>query len=324
MRYAMGFVLVMMSLAGGVAHAEPCEAPHIQAHLARVEAELTSADTSHLTPTQRASRAHHVEVLRGYREACVFPHNTVAPGRITPVFVDERGVHCAVGYLMARDGRGDLVEKVRTSRNTARIQDLTGDPEIDAWLRDAGLSWFEAARIQPEYDFIECQRKRVDCLCAGVDGETAPVSAVGVGEVTSSQPPRLRVDAVYGDTAVAPGDVVSIDSSYVDDVGNRAIVLLDRDPARRIANLEVTGTSVSCTYRETRSVVPVDVYVDALRAEDCRTSLRAFDPNLGVGVCDALPTDGASGCGGSAVPSGAAFALLALLVLVRRRRRSAG
>ena len=57
-----------------------------------------------------------------------------------------------MGYLIARDGRSDLVERIRDGRNLARIPELASDTALVAWVRDAGLTLEEAARIQPAYD----------------------------------------------------------------------------------------------------------------------------------------------------------------------------
>ncbi len=133
-------------------HSAAAEVARIRAHLERVETDLRSADISRLSPAQRAARAKHIEVLRGYREAGVFPHNHVFESRYSPVFVDEHGTHCAVGFLIARSGRQDIVDRVARSRNYATVPQLADDPELVAWLGEAGLSLEEAARIQPAYN----------------------------------------------------------------------------------------------------------------------------------------------------------------------------
>jgi hypothetical protein len=114
---------------------------------------LRSAPTDELNPQQRLARARNIALLHGYRLRGAFPHNTGHPGRRVPYFVDHRGVHCAVGYLMACSGRGDLVARIRATRNNARIRELAGDPALRAWLHDAGLTLAEAARIQPTYGY---------------------------------------------------------------------------------------------------------------------------------------------------------------------------
>jgi len=128
----------------------PAEIARIQAHLAQVERELLAADVSHFSPQQRANRLHHIAVLRQYRERGVFPHNHVSSER-TPVFIDEHDTHCAVGYLLAQSGHGELARRISNERNLARVPELADEPELVAWLEKAGLSVAEAARIQPWY-----------------------------------------------------------------------------------------------------------------------------------------------------------------------------
>ena len=152
-------------------HIADPDVDRVRTHLAAVEAELRAADVSALTPAQRNARARHVAVLREYREAGVFPHNHVAPGQRTAVFVDEHGTHCAVGYLLARDGRHDLVETIRSRRNTATVHELADEPQLVAWLDEAGLTLDEAARIQPRYGYDPAEsRSDTDYATATVAG----------------------------------------------------------------------------------------------------------------------------------------------------------
>jgi hypothetical protein len=127
------------------------ERRRIQGHLARVEAELSEADVSHLSPEVQAARARQLQVLRDYRERGIFPRNLEVPHGKVPVFVDDRGVHCAVGYLMHRSGADDLVDRIASTRNLARVPELVDEPGLSEWLNSVGLSVDEAARIQPQY-----------------------------------------------------------------------------------------------------------------------------------------------------------------------------
>lgn len=129
------------------------EVARIQEHLAGAERVLLDANTARLTAEQRAARAMNVALLRGYRERGEFPRNIDFPDERQPYFVDDRGVLCAMAYLIACSGGGDIVEKVRSTRNNARVRDLADDPALVAWLDDSGLTLAEAARIQPEYGY---------------------------------------------------------------------------------------------------------------------------------------------------------------------------
>lgn len=131
------------------------EAARLEAHFREVEGELLARDVDHLTPAQREARARHVRVLREYRERGIFPHNHDFRGERRPYFVDRHGTLCAMAYLIARSGRTDLVERVAAGANHAYLPELARDPELRAWLEEAGLTVEEAARIQPTYGYRE-------------------------------------------------------------------------------------------------------------------------------------------------------------------------
>ena len=126
------------------------EAIRLRAHFDSVDAELRQAAMS-LTPSQRNSRETLIGWLREYRDAGTFPWNDRYPDRAMPFFRDSRGVLCAMAYLIDRSGRGDLVDRVAATRNSATIAELADDPALLAWLDSTGLTLAEAGRIQPFY-----------------------------------------------------------------------------------------------------------------------------------------------------------------------------
>jgi len=127
------------------------ETVRIRAHLDTVERELRSKDVAALTAAQRAARARNLEILHAYWVRGVFPKNTDFPGQRLPYFVDRYGTRCAMAHLIEQSGRGDLVARVATANNNARIRQLKNDPELARWLVENGITAAEAARIQPEY-----------------------------------------------------------------------------------------------------------------------------------------------------------------------------
>jgi hypothetical protein len=134
------------------------EAGRLRTHFDAVDLELRGRDTSILTPAQRAMRFTLISWLRDYRNAGMFPENTTLPNR-APFFRDDRGVLCAMAYLIARSGRTDIVDRVARTKNNAYIPELAGDHDLARWLEDAGLTVTEAARIQPDYGpcgFMAC------------------------------------------------------------------------------------------------------------------------------------------------------------------------
>ena len=128
------------------------EVERLRAHFDSVDVELRAPDPAGLAPRQRASRATLIGWLREYREAGRFPLNDRFPGRAVPIFRDGRGALCAMAYLIERSGRGDLVDRVASTRNYAFIGELADDPAVRGWLDSVGFSVAEAARVQPEYD----------------------------------------------------------------------------------------------------------------------------------------------------------------------------
>ena len=133
------------------APAPPSEAERIQAHLATVLFELRAADAGHLTASQRANRERHIATLEEYRAQGAFPVNALDPRRPIPVFRDETGTWCAMGYLIAASGAEEAAERISRTRNTAFVWQLTDDPEVVAWLEENGISAEEAGRVQPMY-----------------------------------------------------------------------------------------------------------------------------------------------------------------------------
>jgi len=126
------------------------EAARLRRHFAVVERELLGRDVSSQSPAQRAARAKQVGLLRRYAAEGNFPRNEYLPGRV-PFFRDSRGNLCAMAFLIAASGRGDIVDHVARTRNNAYVPALADEPGLAAWLDRHGLTLAEAARIQPTY-----------------------------------------------------------------------------------------------------------------------------------------------------------------------------
>jgi hypothetical protein len=122
----------------------------IQTHLKLVEQTLRNRKTTHLSSTQKENRLRHLDVLQQYWEAATFPTNTFHSER-HPYFVDIFGVHCAVGYLLHKDGQDDFVQKIKTNNNYAYIKELTAYKSLDEWAATNGFTIDELAWIQPGY-----------------------------------------------------------------------------------------------------------------------------------------------------------------------------
>lgn len=128
------------------------EADRIRLHLGNVEFALRARETDGLSAGRQARRAVALDWLREYRRRGLFPRNHTHPGERVPVFVDEHGTHCAVGYLLKRSGETALVADVVAADNNIRVGELAGNERFRHWLEETGLTLEEAAWIQPEYD----------------------------------------------------------------------------------------------------------------------------------------------------------------------------
>ena len=127
------------------------EVDRIRLHLGNVEFALRARETDGLSADRQARRAVALDWLREYRQRGLFPHNHTHPGARVPVFVDEHGTHCAVGYLLKRSGHTALVNDVVAADNNIRVRELAGNERFRNWLEETGLTLEEAAWIQPTY-----------------------------------------------------------------------------------------------------------------------------------------------------------------------------
>ncbi|MCA6364830.1 MAG: hypothetical protein IM638_17485 [Bacteroidetes bacterium] len=122
----------------------------IQTHLYQVISLLERRKFPlHLPPGCLQRRKSLITQLKAYADSGIFPQNNYKPGRI-PVFIDETGTHCAVGYLMLKSGAGKLARKVSLTNNYIYIRQLT-DPAFFQWQAQSGFTIDELALIQPSY-----------------------------------------------------------------------------------------------------------------------------------------------------------------------------
>ena len=135
----------------GEARTFDTDADYVQAHLSCVIPILRTNPTDHLSADQQLTRSHLIELLDGYRLAKTFPLNHYRHERI-PVFIDEHGTHCAVGYLMMKSGYENLAQRISAADNYVWVKDIT-DPEAIAWQEYSGFTMEELKLIQGAYDW---------------------------------------------------------------------------------------------------------------------------------------------------------------------------
>lgn len=99
-----------------------------------------------------ARRAHHLDVLRAYREAGVFPINTTVPGD-GHFLIDDHGTLCAVANLIAEDGHRDLIVVASRTDNGLLFGDVKSGP-IHDWILTSGFTQEEIARIQVPAPYV--------------------------------------------------------------------------------------------------------------------------------------------------------------------------
>jgi hypothetical protein len=180
---------------------EAREAVRLRAHFAQVERELLARDISSLSPRQRAARAEQIRRLRMYAEAGEFPRNDYHPGVRVPYFRDARGNLCAMAYLIAASGRGDIVDHIARTRNYAYIPDLVNEPGLSGWLEDNGLTVAEAARIQPEYDGGGVETSGKHLMFTGITTGLSGLSIL----LNARSPERLHRYPAHGVLGIGAG-----------------------------------------------------------------------------------------------------------------------
>jgi antitoxin component YwqK of YwqJK toxin-antitoxin module len=137
----------------GEARTFETDADYVQSHLSCVIPILRANPTAQLNEEQLSTRRQMIETLDAYRLAKTFPLNHYRHERI-PVFIDEHGTHCAVGYLMMMSGYEDLAQRIAHSDNYVWVKDIK-DPEALAWQEYSGFTLEELKLIQGAYDWYD-------------------------------------------------------------------------------------------------------------------------------------------------------------------------
>jgi hypothetical protein len=153
-------------------------------HFARVATRIESTRPS-------AKRSATAMSLGAYAKLGMFPRHG-GRGRPRPVFVDDRGVCCAMAFLIANTAEAGLVDRVRESANHAYIDDLQADPALHRALEELNISTEEAAAIQPCYPVGPGA-----CLVAFVLQWTAAVAGLLLVPLTARSIGRRRVRPIW-------------------------------------------------------------------------------------------------------------------------------
>jgi hypothetical protein len=130
--------------------ASDSEGVRMTTHLQHVHDWLASRPPTR--PELAPQRLAILQALERYIDKGTTPRNYDLPWR-TPVFIDEEGTICAVGYLIESTVGRELPEKIARSHRYDFIEDIAQDmPEVQQWIADSGLTLDEIQTIQPAYD----------------------------------------------------------------------------------------------------------------------------------------------------------------------------
>jgi hypothetical protein len=125
------------------------EALRMQTHLAHIHDRL--AEGSATRPELAPMRARVLAALGDYAAKGTTPDNLHLPWR-NPVFIDDAGTICAVGYLIEQTAGRPLAERIASEHRYDLIEDIAASmPEVAAWVASSGLTLDEIASIQPGY-----------------------------------------------------------------------------------------------------------------------------------------------------------------------------
>lgn len=98
------------------------------------------------------NRYLQMQRLAAYRDAGRFPLNEGQAKHSVPIFVDQHDTACAVGHLMRLSGFTSDVAKIQKANNLVYVPDAVRSA-ITSWALTSGLTWEEAALIQPGYEW---------------------------------------------------------------------------------------------------------------------------------------------------------------------------
>ncbi len=133
---------VACSRAAATPTAEPTPAPVVR----------RSPSDAELRAALVARRSHHLDVLRAYRDAGVFPINTTVVGD-GHFLIDDNGTLCAVANLIAQDGHKDLIVVASRTDNGLLFGDVKSGP-IHDWILTSGFTQEEIGRIQVPAPYV--------------------------------------------------------------------------------------------------------------------------------------------------------------------------
>jgi len=170
----------------------------IATHLMLVETTLRNRSVSHLTKTQQQNRANCLNTLNKYWRLKKFPVNDYLSYK-SPVFIDRKGTHCAVGYLMQQSGNEALALMINKEQKFAYIYDIKLKG-VSEWANKNGFTIDELAWIQPAYpissnanDLIGGLNGDVNCMILNANGVPLYVAGSFTASTSGAQCNRVAL-----------------------------------------------------------------------------------------------------------------------------------
>lgn len=140
---------------GRAPRASDSEKARMTLHLAHVRELLAGRPATR--PELATRRAELLGYLDDYIAKGITPANTHLPWR-SPVFIDDSGAICAVGYLIERSVGRALPERIAREQRYEFLEDIAANmPEVSAWIASSGFTLEELASIQPAYSEPEAR-----------------------------------------------------------------------------------------------------------------------------------------------------------------------
>ncbi len=184
------------------------EKARMKDHLDHIRALLGASPAT--KPELAARRAELLGYLDDYIARGITPTNAHLPWR-TPVFIDDNGAICAVGYLIERSVGRALPERIAKEHRFEFLEDIVATmPEVRAWVASSGLTLDELASIQPAYSSPNVETWRTWDLA-----KHAPKDGAFAAEMTGWSSPRKVAGTFLKKSLHGEWSVTDVENSIV-------------------------------------------------------------------------------------------------------------
>lgn len=137
-------------------------------HLVHVRGLLGAREAT--SPARAKRRQELLSYLDEYIAKGTTPRNVHLPWR-NPVFIDDAGTICAVGYLIERSVGRPVAESIAKAHRYDYLEDIAAAmPEVRTWIEDSGFTLEELASIQPGYVMPEIEKLEPEDVTEQPDG----------------------------------------------------------------------------------------------------------------------------------------------------------